>query len=261
MDNRDETLKWLSRIMMAVIVIVTGGGILLAIWDLDRGKMDMMPQEFVRPDWPSRDLKAGTPFTEGYDGIDISSHQGRIYWDSLRMSNPNLLFIYVRAVGKKGPDSNYMMNVCDAKQAGFAVGSYHFFNMATPVEEQFRMFSQMVNPEEQDILPMLDVEPQSLAPDDNEHFVDSVKKMLSLMEKAYKRKPVIYSNQHFYNQYLARYLAGYPLWIANYSSEPVIHGARPILWQCSMKGHVRGIWTDVDIDRFVNGASINDILL
>lgn len=195
-----------------------------------------------------------------FDGIDISAHQGIINWDSLDEYNPNLVVIYVRAIGKRDIDTLYHDNVVNARQHGFMVGSYHFFNMANSVDEQFDCFKEMVKKEYQDLRPMLDIEKQSLSPDDNSHLRDSVLKMARLMEQHYGSKPVIYSNQNFYNKYLANTFYRYPLWIANYSRKPVITKGKAILWQRSCTTTIPGINTAVDTDKFVNGGNLKTLL-
>ena len=195
-----------------------------------------------------------------FDGIDISAHQGIIDWDSLDNFNPNIVFIYVRAIGKKDVDSLYRDNLMNARQHGFMVGSYHFFNMAVTVDEQFECFKEMVKKEYQDLRPMLDIEKQSLSPDGNTHLRDSVLKMARLMEKHYGCKPVIYSNQNFYNKYLASTFSRYPLWIANYSRQPVITRGKTILWQRSCTTVVPGISKAIDTDKLINGATLKSLM-
>ncbi len=211
-------------------------------------------------EWPEKDLKAGEPFSVGFQGVDVSQYQGRIFWDTLKAKNPELQFVYLRAVGKNNKDVNYAHNLEMAHQKGIKVGSYHFFNMAVPVQRQMDDFTSMVKLKQQDLRPVFDVEDQSLCNGDTTHLIDSVKKMVLLMERHYQCKPVIYTNQNFYNDYLAPHFNDYPLWIANYSNPPIVKGAKPILWQKSETGHVRGIWTDVDLDQFVNGGSLRDLL-
>lgn len=239
--------KWL----WALVALLMIAAIAVMVW-LNRGQKRYA-------EWPQTDLKAGEPFSTGYQGVDISQYQGRIFWDTLKKQNPELQFVYLRAVGKYNKDVNYVHNLNQARQLGIKVGSYHFFNMAVPVARQMADFSRMVISELQDLRPVLDVEDQSLCDGDTTHLVDSVKKMAVLMEEHYHCKPVIYTNQNFYNDYLAPHFNDYPLWIANYSNKPIVNGANPILWQKSETGHVRGIWTDVDLDQFINGGTLRDL--
>lgn len=212
---------------------------------------------------PEEDKLAGTPFTEPseFDGIDISAHQGRIFWDSLKANAPGLQFVIIREAGKWSIDSLYVCNVKLAKKNGLKVGTYHFFVMHKSVDEQFNTFASMVQKEDQDLRPVIDVEDQSMSGDSmtNLHVKDSVMKMARLLEKHYGCKPIIYSGQNFYNKYLNPYFNKYPLWIANYRRQPSIPGAVPILWQRSDRGHLCGIWKEVDLNKFINGKGIEEI--
>jgi len=246
-------------ILLALIVLLISAGLFLQMHEKSP-KVDVI-EEKVQEEaaWPYEDLKEGTPLSKGFDGIDISAYQGRIHWDSLKRCNPNLQFVYIRAVGKKGIDEVYADNVRHARECGLEVGSYHFFNMETPVVVQFHQFTLMVQKEQQDLRPVLDIEPASLCEKGNEHLLDSVKKMARMMEKHYGCKPVIYSNQNFYNMYLSAAFSSYPLWIANYSKKASVVRAKPLLWQKSESGHVKGIWTDVDLNVFINNGTIRDL--
>ena len=41
----------------------------------------------------------------------------------------------------------------------------------------------------------------------------------------------------------------------------MVKDTRPVLWQRGDTGHVHGIWTHVDIDQFINGGSLQDLLM
>lgn len=247
-----------SLLLLCVISICMGAGFI--VWDIYKPKTAALVR-VPHIIWPDSDRNEGKPFTTGFDGIDISAHQGRIRWDSLEKAKPWLHIIYVRARGRKVQDSLYGYNMKQAHSRGFKVGSYHFFNMNFPVEEQYRMFTRMTDHEHQDLRPVIDVEQLSLADEGNEHLKDSVMRFARLLEKHFGCRPVIYSNQNFYRKYLWPEFNRYPLWIANYSRVPVVKDTRPVLWQRGDTGHVHGIWTYVDIDQFINGGSLQDLLI
>jgi len=259
MNHKAKEYKaYLIFLLLTIIFIGMGAG--LFIWKKHQ-KKHPLPGNAEKPYWPSHDLHADKPFSTGYNGIDISSHQGKIRWDSLATARPGMEFIYVRARGLKGMDNTYAYNMKQARSHGFKVGSYHFFNMGYSVEDQYRQFTRMTDFEHQDLRPVIDVESQSLTGEGNEHLKDSVIKFTSLLEAHFGCKPVIYSNQSFYIVHLHPAFNSYPLWIANYSRMPRIKGVKPILWQKSETGHVHGIWTYVDLDQYINGGSIQDLLI
>lgn len=211
-------------------------------------------------DWPKKDKLKGSPVSTKFNGIDISRCQGRIIWDTLLEKNPSLQFIFIRAIGYGGRfDRVYRSQVDEARKRGIPVGSYIFFTHKISAKKQFELFKEIVEKEKQDLRPVIDVEDISLFRGNKEHLVDSVMVLARLMEEEYGAKPIIYSNESHYKHYLSPEFDEYPLWIANYSQEPKISGTKPIIWQYSEKGHLHGIWTYVDLDRFVNGATIEDI--
>ena len=250
----------LLKCMLGLCVIAVGAGGAFVAWDVFRPK-SAAPVCVRHTIWPDSDLNGGKPFTTGFNGIDISAHQGRIRWDSLEKAKPWLSIIYVRARGRKVADSLYGYNMKQAHSRGFRVGSYHFFNMNFPVGEQFRLFVRMADFEHQDLRPVIDVEELSLADQGNEHLKDSVMKLSRLLEKHFGCRPVIYSNQNFYRAHLWPEFNRHTLWMANYSRMPVVSDTRPVLWQRGDNGHVHGIWTSVDINQFINGGSIDDLLI
>lgn len=247
-----------SLLLLAAIAVCGGAG--TVVWNLCHPRT-VVPMRVRLSEWPDSDRQKGKPFTTGFNGIDISAHQGRIHWDSLERTKPELQIIYIRARGRKVADSLYGYNMKQAHSRGFRVGSYHFFYMGFPAEEQFRMFTRLTDNEHQDLRPVIDVEQLSLADEGNQHLKDSVMKLSRLLEKHFGCRPVIYSNQYFYRTYLWPEFNGHPLWIANYSRVPVVKDARPVLWQQGDTGHVHGICAYVDIDQFVNGGSVRDLLI
>ena len=258
MNHRSDKEELILLPLLCLFLICMGAGVFL--WDFHNRKPPIIQHpHHVR--WPENDKNQDKPFSTGFDGIDISAFQGKIHWDTLKAANPELQIIYVRAKGRKSADSLYGYNMKQAHSYGIKVGSYHFFNMEHAVEEQYQKFISMAAFEHQDLRPVIDIEDLSLAAEGNENLKDSVMKFSKLLEKYYGCKPVIYSNQNFYRKHLSPWFNNHPLWIANYSRPPVIKGARPILWQRADTGHVRGIWTDVDLDLFINGGSMDDLLI
>ncbi len=220
--------------------------------------------EESQDNWPKSDLQAGKPFSKGYDGIDISVHQGSIRWNLLCSTKSNKpKFIYIRAMGRSGKrDPKYKQNLIQAQKNNIPVGSYLFYSHFMPVGEQFRTFVSMVSKGSQNLCPVIDVEKESIKRRvGTAHLKDSVMLLAKMMERHYGKKPIIYSNQNFYRRHLSPFFDNYPLWIANYRRQPVCREAKPILWQYSETGHIHGINTTVDLNRFINGGSIHSLML
>lgn len=204
----------------------------------------------------------GKKYDDAFDGIDISEHQGRIHWEIMDSKHRSPKFIYARVMGKQAKiDPEYHNIVNAAHSKNIPVGSYIFFSHDLSVNEQYQLILQHLDSERQDLRPMIDVERESISRSSTLHLTDSVLAFASLLHKKYGVKPLIYSNQNFYETYLSPQLDSFPLWIANYSRKPTMKNVRPIIWQYSEKGRVHGFWTNVDLDIFINGGCLQDLML
>ena len=98
MKKRASGNKFLkSLLLLCLISICMGAGFI--VWDIYKPKTAALVR-VPHIIWPDSDRNEGKPFTTGFDGIDISAHQGRIRWDSLEKSHGYILYMYVREEGK-----------------------------------------------------------------------------------------------------------------------------------------------------------------
>ena len=196
-----------------------------------------------------------------FDGIDISKHQGTINWEELK-KNQKIKFIYIKATeGSDFVDPSYRDNIRNARKHGFKVGSYHFLSTRSAATTQFYNFIRTAKREDQDLLPIIDVE--KISPWSPQQLRDSVKVFADLIEDYYGCKPLIYTSEKFFTSNLGRAFANYPLFIAKYSDNQPNIGYKWILWQFTDRGlfkPVKGNNGKVDMSRFAKGYSINDIL-
>lgn len=194
-----------------------------------------------------------------YDGIDVSNYQKDINWRAAA-EDPSIKYVYVKATeGATHKQHRYRANIENARKHGVKVGSYHFLSTTSSIQNQFENFISMAKPEEQDLIPLLDVETHSGW--SAKQLQDSVKLFCALLEDYYGCKPMIYTNVSYFNTLLGYDFKNYPLFIARYSkSEPQLNfGAKWILWQFSDKGVINGIDASVDLSRFNRGCSLKDI--
>ncbi|MBR5639954.1 MAG: hypothetical protein IKW83_09350 [Muribaculaceae bacterium] len=194
-----------------------------------------------------------------YDGIDVSNYQKDINWRATA-EDPSIKYVYVKATeGATHKQHRYRANIENARKHGVKVGSYHFLSTTSPIQKQFENFISMAKPEEQDLIPLLDVETHSGW--SAKQLQDSVMLFAQLLEDYYGCKPMIYTNVSYFNTLLGYDFRNYPLFIARYSkSEPQLNfGAKWILWQFSDKGIISGIDEKVDLSRFNRGCSLKDI--
>ena len=200
--------------------------------------------------------------TTKFDAIDVSKHQGTIDWEELK-KNSKIQLVYIKATeGSDYIDPKYKENIRNARRHGFKVGSYHFLTNRSSATSQFRNFVRNVNREEQDLLPVIDVE--EVGRWSSVQLRDSLKVFADLLEDYYGCKPVIYTSEKFFIKHLGRAFSGYPLFIAKYNSttQPEI-GYKWVLWQFTDRGYfkpVKGNRGLVDLSRFNKGCSINDLI-
>lgn len=197
-----------------------------------------------------------------FDGIDVSKHQGYIDWAQLK-NNTKIKFVYIKATeGTDYVDPRYKENIRNARKHGFKVGSYHYLTTKSSATTQFHNFIRTANREEQDLLPVIDVE--VIGRWSSQQLRDSLKVFADLVEDYYGCKPLIYTSEKFFTKHLGRAFADYPLFIAKYSNAQPNIGYKWILWQFSdyglFKTGVKGNNGLVDLSRFNKGCTVNDII-
>lgn len=192
-------------------------------------------------------------------GIDVSHYQSRIDWEAVSVMPID--FVFVKATeGASYTDSLFALNWAALKEKDIRRGAYHFFRPEAPPGEQARHFARTVQLESGDLPPVLDVEITGGVP--KTELVQRLQVWLDIVETAYGIRPVIYSNLHFYNRYLAGHFTGYPLWIARYNErEPILAcGSNWEFWQYGRHGRLPGIKGHVDFNVFSGSLSALDSL-
>ena len=197
-----------------------------------------------------------------FDGIDVSKHQGDINWEELK-KNTKIKFVFIKATeGSDYIDPRYKQNIKEARRHGFKVGSYHFLTNRSSATSQFINFAKTANRDEQDLIPIIDVEVCKQW--SSQQLRDSLKVFADLLEDYYGCKPMIYTSEKFFTKHLGRAFADYPLFIAKYNTVQPNVGYKWILWQFSDCGlfrkAVKGNSGEVDLSRFNKGCTINDII-
>ena len=214
----------------------------------------------AKPATPPKPKKTPVdPSKVQYDGIDVSKHQGTINWEELK-KNTKIKFVYIKASeGSNHVDSKYQENIKNARKHGFKVGSYHFFRTTSSARTQAINFLQTANRDEQDLIPVIDVEENKNWSRDR--LRDSVKVFVDIVEDYYGCKPMIYASETFFNRHLGLAFKEYPLFIAKYSDVSPNVNIKWILWQFSESGKFRAVKENlVDMSRFNKGFTIENIL-
>ena len=194
-------------------------------------------------------------------GIDVSHYQGDVWWETVAAnSNHKLYFVYLKATeGGTIIDKRYYENIQSAQKYGMKVGSYHFYRPRTPQDEQLRNFRAQCRPQDQDLIPLVDIEMTGGL--SNIALQDSLCKFLNLMTKEYGVRPMVYTYTNFYNKHLLGAIDDYKLFIAQYNSrEPELDDGRDIFaWQYTGKGRINGVGTYIDKSRLLGSHSMREI--
>ena len=192
-------------------------------------------------------------------GIDLSHYQGEVFWETVG-ENTKMAYVYLKATeGGDRIDEMYERNINLAHRYGLKVGSYHFYRPKTEQIKQLENFKTQCLTGEQDLIPMIDIETKQGL--NTEEFCDSLMKFLTLVEEAYKQKPLLYTGTNFYNKYLQGKVNDYQLMIAQYTErEPVLADERDFtLWQYTGKGRIVGVSGYIDKSRFMGKHGLKEI--
>ncbi|WP_066622632.1 glycoside hydrolase family 25 protein [Rufibacter roseus] len=205
-------------------------------------------------------MAANTNSTELLRGIDVSRYQLMINWDT--MKDDNISFAFIKATeGAYLKDSYFARNWVQSQKHGIKRGAYHFYLPWVDAKAQVDHFTSQVSLSPGDLAPVLDIE--TFAPDiTDEELREGIRTWLTLAEQHYGVKPIIYTNQTYYNRKLKGHFTDYPFWIAKYHhTKPTTHPEDKMhFWQYSERGRLRGIDGAVDMNYFYGGMAALETL-
>jgi lysozyme len=183
-------------------------------------------------------------------GLDVSEYQGKIRWtyvDTLENKYP-LHFVFIRAtVGKDRKDRQFNKNWLGAKENKMIRGAYHYYRPNENSMEQAELFIKTVTLQKGDLPPVLDIEKlpknQSI-----ENLKLGLKRWLNAVESHYGVKPIIYTGERYYDDFLKEEFSDYLFWIANYNFYREEIAEDWLFWQFTEKASVPGIKGNVDVN-------------
>ena len=183
-------------------------------------------------------------------GIDVSEYQGKISWtyvDSIENKYP-LHFVFVRATaGNDAVDSKFKRNWEGAKKNRMIRGAYHYYRPNENSLEQAKLFIKTVRLSKGDLPPVLDIERmpenQSMS-----NLKKGLRRWLLAVENHYKVKPIIYTGEKYYDDFLKEEFSDYLFWIANYNFYRETIQDDWLFWQFTEKASVPGIESNVDVN-------------
>ena len=194
-------------------------------------------------------LRAQSPAYADYaiKGVDVSKWNKEVDWS--QVVGQGYTFAIVRATqGKKVRDPLYKTHWKGAQAAGMVCGSYHFFVTTRSGKQQARRFMRRAKKwEPGTVPPVLDVE--RMDGGSSEEMREEISQWMAMVEKRWKVRPIIYSNENFYKEHLQGFFEEYPVWIARFRK------AGPetkdwTLWQYTDKGELKGVEGPIDLNVF-----------
>lgn len=185
-------------------------------------------------------------------GFDISHYQYDIQWKEIdSIYNKFALdYVFVRStMGVDGVDAKFDYNWKKAKSRLLVRGAYHYYRPDENSTLQAQNFIKNTHLESGDFFPVLDIEelPKTQS---NEKMREGLQNWLTIVEKHYGVKPIIYSGANFYEHHLKDHFPEYKIWIAKYSLFNEKMNDDWHFWQFTDKGTVNGIDTKVDLNIF-----------
>ena len=183
-------------------------------------------------------------------GIDVSEYQGKIRWsyvDTLEKKYP-LRYVLIRAtVGNDRIDHQFKLNWLGAKENKMIRGAYHYYRPNENSLEQAELFIKTVKLKKGDLPPVLDIEKlpkeQSI-----ERLKVGLRRWLKTVELHYGVRPIIYTGEKYYDDFLKEEFSDYLFWIANYNFYREEIQDNWLFWQFTEKATVPGIDYNVDVN-------------
>lgn len=189
-------------------------------------------------------------------GLDLSEYQGKIDWNSVENIDIEypIEFVFIRATaGKDREDDQFEENWLSAKSRGIIRGAYHYYRPNENSLEQAKLFIKTVKLKKGDLPPVLDIEKlpkgQSL-----DSLKIGLRRWLNAVEAHYKVKPIIYTGEKYYDDFLKKDFSDYLFWIANYNFYREKIEEDWLFWQFTEKASVSGIRGNVDVNIFNGGV-------
>ena len=192
-------------------------------------------------------------------GIDVSQYQGTIDWDNVEAIEEQfeLKFVVVRATaGSNKVDLKFKKNWKNLTESMYIQGAYHYYRPDENSTDQANNFIKNVKLRKGHLPPILDIEKMPKG-QSMEKLKEGLQNWLSIVEKHYRVKPIIYTGEKYYEDFLQQDFPSYQFWIANYNPWKEKIQADYLMWQFTEKAKLHGIDELVDVNVF-NG-NVDDL--
>lgn len=185
-------------------------------------------------------------------GVDVSEYQGEIDWEVLAAQD--ISFAFIKATEGSGyVDSQFSYNWENAAKTDLRIGAYHFFSFDSSGETQAALFTQTVEPLENMLPPVVDVEYYSdykETPPDRDTVKQELSTMLKVLEETYGVKPILYVTKDTF--WVITAFPEYAYWERSVYSEPPggDKGWTWTFWQYSNRLRLKGYDGE---ERYIDG--------
>lgn len=192
-------------------------------------------------------------------GIDVSQYQGTIDWNNIEAIDEQfeLKFVIVRATaGSEKVDTKFKKNWSNLTESLYIQGAYHYYRPDENSTEQAANFIANVKLRKGHLPPILDIEkmPKGQSMD---KLKEGLQNWLTIVEKHYGVKPIIYTGEKYFEDFLKEDFPNYQFWIANYNPWKEKIEADYLMWQFTEKAQLHGVNELVDVNVF-NG-NVDDL--
>ena len=183
-------------------------------------------------------------------GIDVSEFQGEVDWDEIEILEEKypVQFVFIRATaGNDRVDKRFKENWNGAKENKIMRGAYHYYRPNENSIEQANLFIKTVKLQKGDLPPVLDIErlPKNQSLDS---LKKGLKRWLTKVESHYQVRPIIYTGERYYSDFLKEEFSEYLFWIANYNFYREKIEDDWLFWQFTEKASLPGIKHRVDVN-------------
>lgn len=219
-----------TSIKFTIVTVLTAGAIVGLILSMT-SKTSIAPLD---PDLPVK-------------GVDVSSHNGDIDFDTLR--SQGIRFALIKATeGSTFKDPSFHSNYRKARQSGLKIGAYHFFRFETAGHMQAINLLNSVRGRDLDFPLIIDIEEWG-----NPYVrptADITSELSAMIEhlKSAGYTVMLYTNKDGHARFIQGRFDNIPLWICSFSNPPV--ETDWTIWQYTHKGDLRGLGGNVDLNAF-----------
>ncbi len=192
-------------------------------------------------------------------GIDVSTFQGSINWNSVAASGKE--FAFIRAIDRNGvTDTRFVSNIIGSKNAGVVAGAYQFVSPWTDgfndAVQEATLFASVIAPylTSDYLRPVIDIEagpPLSPTPMelDNTVLTNWVHDYMTTFVNLTGVEPLIYTNTNHAVNAFDTGVNVYDLWLANWTNDPNNPPA----------GNADGVWNGYDLWQYSSTTSVSGI--